>query len=318
MKTVLRMQNLTKTYVIGNRKNAMKAQREILRLHKRYEREMTTSQTAKASIDEAMLRKAQELFAAEDYEASYRTVTGKKLRPRPQDRGTVVHALRGVDLEIDAGELVAIMGPSGSGKSTLLNMLGLLDTPTAGRMWVQGRNTTAIQRRELPTVRSKELGFVFQSFNLITTLSALENVMLPLRYAGISLTKRREMAREALERVGLGDRLHHGPNELSGGQQQRVAIARSIVNHPAIILGDELTGELDSKMTAEVMNLVLELNKQGQTFVLVTHNPDVARLTRRVIHMRDGQIDHMETAPDREPEPDEALPSHHPTHLLRL
>jgi putative ABC transport system ATP-binding protein len=203
----------------------------------------------------------------------------------------VVHALSGIDLTINKGELVAIMGPSGSGKSTLLNMLGLLDEPTAGQILIQGRNITAIKARELPNIRSKELGFVFQSFNLVTTLTALENVMIPLRYAGIGLLKRREMAKNALEQVGLGDRLSHSPNELSGGQQQRVAIARSIVNKPSIIFGDELTGELDSKMTIEVMELIKRLNKNGQTFIIVTHNPDVAKMCKRIIYMKDGRIE---------------------------
>jgi putative ABC transport system ATP-binding protein len=282
MGTVLKLENLTKTYIIGNRKNALKAQRAI--------------QKRQDSLSPNKLQRIQDLFAAEEYEASFEEATGRRLRPRPKDRGTVVNALRGVDLEIQGGELVAVMGPSGSGKSTLLNMLGLLDQPTSGRMWVNGRSTTSIRTGDLPEIRSHELGFVFQSFNLITTLTALENVMLPLRYAGIGASKRHQMAREALERVGLGDRMSHSPNELSGGQQQRVAIARSIVNHPSIILADELTGELDSKMTAEVMGLILELNHQGQTFVIVTHNPDVARLCRRVVHMQDGCIDHVETA----------------------
>ena len=210
---------------------------------------------------------------------------------RSKDRGAVVHALRGVDLEIKQGELVAIMGPSGSGKSTLLNMLGLLDQPTAGQIFINAKNVASIKKRDLPDIRSNQLGFVFQSFNLVPTLTALENVMLPLKYAGIHLRKRRAMAKQALEQVGLGDRLHHNPGELSGGQQQRVAIARSVVNSPAIIFGDELTGELDSQMTADVMKLVVKLNRGGQTFVIVTHNPEVAKVCRRIIYMRDGKIE---------------------------
>ncbi|OHB04824.1 MAG: hypothetical protein A3B14_03655, partial [Candidatus Zambryskibacteria bacterium RIFCSPLOWO2_01_FULL_45_21] len=175
--------------------------------------------------------------------------------------------------------------------STLLNMLGLLDQPTAGQIFINAKNVASIKKRDLPDIRSNQLGFVFQSFNLVPTLTALENVMLPLKYAGIHLRKRRAMAKQALEQVGLGDRLHHNPGELSGGQQQRVAIARSVVNSPAIIFGDELTGELDSQMTAEVMKLVIKLNKAGQTFVIVTHNPEVAKVCRRIIYMRDGKIE---------------------------
>ncbi|MBI2591859.1 ABC transporter ATP-binding protein [Candidatus Saccharibacteria bacterium] len=242
-------------------------------------------------IAEQLLQKAQELFVNEKYEQSYRLVTGENLQKRSKDRGSVVHALNSVSLEIKRGELVAIMGPSGSGKSTLLNMLGLLDEPTAGQIFLKGKSVTSIKNRDLPDVRSRELGFVFQSFNLIPTLTALENVCLPLKYAGLRPRRRKEVATLALERVGLADRLHHTPNELSGGQRQRVAIARSIVNNPAIVLGDELTGELDSKMTADVMKLVVSLNKKGQTFIIVTHNPDVAKVCRRVIYMRDGRIE---------------------------
>jgi putative ABC transport system ATP-binding protein len=289
--TILSLQNLTKTYIIGNRKNALKAQKAIQKLHKKYETDCEKNDRMCAKDDEKLLKKAQKLFADEQYEESYRLLTGKHLKKRPKDRGTVVHALNGVDIKIKQGELVAIMGPSGSGKSTLLNMLGLLDEPTAGQIMIKDRNITAIKTKELPEIRSKELGFVFQSFNLITSLTALENVMIPLKYAGIGLSKRKEMAREALEKVGLGDRLNHSPNELSGGQQQRVAIARSIVNSPAIIFGDELTGELDSKMTVEVMDLIKELNDKGQTFIIVTHNPEVAKRCKRIIYMRDGKIE---------------------------
>ncbi|OGL31020.1 macrolide ABC transporter ATP-binding protein [Candidatus Saccharibacteria bacterium RIFCSPHIGHO2_02_FULL_47_12] len=217
-------------------------------------------------------------------------MTGRKIKPK-SGKGSVVHALNGVSLEIKAGELVAIMGPSGSGKSTLLNMLGILDQPTSGQIHIDSSDVTATKGRNLPGLRSKKLGFVFQSFNLVPTLTALENVMLPLKYKGLHLRTRKKQARDALETVGLGDRLDHKPAELSGGQQQRVAIARSIVSNPAIILADELTGELDSKMTEEVMRLVLKLNKAGQTFIIVTHNPDVAKLCRRIIYMKDGRIE---------------------------
>ena len=279
-----------KTYILGTRKNAQKAQKAIQKLQKKYERQVAKKDAA-ATTTEAVLKKSQSLFASEKYEQSYLTITGQVLRKRSKDRGAVVHALRGVDLEIKQGELVAIMGPSGSGKSTLLNMLGLLDQPTAGQIFINAKNVASIKKRDLPDIRSNQLGFVFQSFNLVPTLTALENVMLPLKYAGIHLRKRRAMAKQALEQVGLGDRLHHNPGELSGGQQQRVAIARSVVNSPAIIFGDELTGELDSQMTAEVMKLVIKLNKAGQTFVIVTHNPEVAKVCRRIIYMRDGKIE---------------------------
>lgn len=289
--SILKLKNLTKTYIIGNRKNAVKAQKAVLKLHKKYEKDSEKNDELCVKEDEKLLKQAQALFADEKYEDCYHLLTGKPLKPRLKDRGTVVHALNGINLDIANGELVAIMGPSGSGKSTLLNMLGLLDQPTAGQIYINGQKVTAIKNRELPEIRSKELGFVFQSFNLVPSLTALENVMLPLRYAGVSIGKRRAMAKKALEKVGLGDRLNHSPNELSGGQSQRVAIARSIVNSPAIIFGDELTGELDTKMTAEVMSLIKELNKKGQTFIIVTHNPEVARLCRRVIYMRDGEIE---------------------------
>lgn len=289
--TILQLNNLTKTFILGNRKNAQKAQKALQKLQKQYEKDSAKNDKPKTKADEAKLKKAQQLFADEEFEASYKLVTGKHLKPRRRDRGVVVHALNGVDLQIKKGDLVAVMGPSGSGKSTLLNMLGLLDDPTAGQIFIKDRNITAIKRRELPNIRSRELGFVFQSFNLVTTLTALENVMLPLRYADVNLRTRRAMAREALEQVGLGNRFNHTPNELSGGQQQRVAIARSIVNNPSIVFGDELTGELDSKMTAEIMNLITKLNKAGQTFVIVTHNPEVAKRCKRIIYMKDGKIE---------------------------
>jgi putative ABC transport system ATP-binding protein len=289
--SILKLNNLTKTFILGNKKNAKKAQKALQKLQNEYEKDSGRQDKSKASSEEKMLRKAQELFASEKFEESYESVTGKKLKARPRDRGVVVHALNGVNLEINKGDLVAVVGPSGSGKSTLLNMLGLLDDPTAGQIFIGGRNITAIKHRELPVIRSHELGFVFQSFNLVTTLTALENVMLPLRYAGISLKTRKTMAKKALAQVGLSDRINHTPNELSGGQQQRVAIARSIVNNPSIVFGDELTGELDSKMTTEIMNLISSLNKKGQTFVIVTHNPEVAKRCKRVIYMKDGKIE---------------------------
>lgn len=288
--TILKLVNLNKTFILGSQKNAKKAQKAIQKLQKKFEADSEKSDKSRIEVEQELLNKAQEHFQKEEFEQSYALITGKFLKKK-RNKGVVVHALNGISLDIDEGELVAIMGPSGSGKSTLLNMLGLLDEPTTGQIFIKGKNITAIKRRELPTIRSRELGFVFQSFNLITTLTALENVMLPLRYASVSLKQRKQMAKQALEQVGLGNRLHHKPNELSGGQQQRVAIARSIVNHPSIIFADELTGELDSKMTVEIMDLVVKLNKAGQTFIIVTHNPEVAKRTKRILFMKDGKIE---------------------------
>lgn len=289
--TILQLRKISKTYIIGTRKNAAKAQKAIQKLHRTYEDQCEKEDSKCRQKTEALLEKAQDLFAQEKYEQSYQLVTGKMINPRPKDRGAVVHALNNVTLDIKKGELVAIVGPSGSGKSTLLNMLGLLDSPTAGLIFLGDLNVTGIKNKKLPEIRSKDLGFVFQSFNLIPSLTALENVMLPLKYAGINGSKRREMAIKALESVGLGDRIDHTPNELSGGQGQRVAIARSIVNSPSIIFGDELTGELDTNMTHEVMELIQKLNKGGQTFIIVTHNPEVAKMCKRIIYMLDGKIE---------------------------
>lgn len=291
---ILRLKNLTKTFILGKNKAARKTLKALQKLQKQYENYASAEDKEKRAAVWKRLVKAQQLFSEENFGESYHTCTGKRLKLSRRDRGFVVHALSGIDLAIRSGELVAIMGPSGSGKSTLLNMLGLLDQPTAGQIFINGNNITAIKPRELPEIRSRQLGFVFQSFNLITTLTALENVMLPLRYASIDRKTRKEMARHALEQVGLGNRLHHKPNELSGGQQQRVAIARSIVARPAVVLGDELTGELDSKITEDVMNLITELNNEGQTFIIVTHNQEVAYRCKRIIRMRDGKIERDE------------------------
>lgn len=286
---ILELTNLSKVYVMGELRTAKKANKEIVKLHRKYERAC-----CKPGFDtegmENTLNKAQDLFAKEKYVEAYKLLTGKTLKPRKREKGVVVHALNGVNLKIEEGDMVAIMGPSGSGKSTLLNMLGLLDAPTTGTLSIRGENITKIKDSELPNVRARELGFVFQSFNLIPTLTALENVMLPLRYSKIPKGKRKKLAEEALRSVGLGDRMGHNPNELSGGQSQRVAIARSLVNNPAIIFGDELTGELDTKMTKEVMDLIVGLNKKGQTFVIVTHNPEVAKMCKRTIVMVDGKV----------------------------
>ncbi|HEY6003538.1 MAG TPA: ABC transporter ATP-binding protein [Anaeromyxobacter sp.] len=201
-----------------------------------------------------------------------------------------VHALRGVSLSIGRGEFTAIMGASGSGKSTLMNLLGCLDRPTAGRYLLDGRDVSRLPADDLAAIRNRTIGFVFQSFNLLSRTSALENVELPLVYAGLSNAERHARAAEALERVGLGDRTHHHPSQLSGGQQQRVAIARALVNRPRVLLADEPTGNLDSRTSEEVMALLQELGRAGITVVLVTHEPDIAEHASRVIVMRDGKI----------------------------
>jgi putative ABC transport system ATP-binding protein len=202
-----------------------------------------------------------------------------------------IHALRGVQLRIRRNEYLAIMGPSGSGKSTLMNMLGCLDTPTAGRYEFAGKNVAAMVDDELADIRNREIGFVFQTFNLLPRSDALHNVELPLIYAGIGRTERLDRARRALENVGLGDRLHHRPNELSGGQRQRVAIARALVTRPSIILADEPTGNLDSKTGVEIMTLFEQLYAQGNTIIVVTHEEDIARHARRIVRLRDGLIE---------------------------
>lgn len=202
-----------------------------------------------------------------------------------------VHALRGVSLRIHRNEYLAIMGPSGSGKSTLMNMLGCLDTPTSGRYEFNGRNVAEMNDDELAEIRNREIGFVFQTFNLLPRSTSLRNVELPLIYAGIEPETREEMAMHALREVGLGDRMSHKPNELSGGQRQRVAIARALVNNPSIILADEPTGNLDSKTGAEIMALLETLYQRGHTIILVTHEADVAANARRTVHLRDGLIE---------------------------
>ena len=202
-----------------------------------------------------------------------------------------IHALRGVSLSIRRNEYLAIMGPSGSGKSTMMNMLGCLDTPTAGKYEFNGKNVATMDDDELAEIRNKEIGFVFQTFNLLPRSDSLHNVELPLIYAGVPAEERRERARQSLENVGLGQRLHHRPNELSGGQRQRVAIARALVNRPSIILADEPTGNLDSRTGEEIMALLEQLYHQGNTIIVVTHEPDIAGHARRVVRLRDGLVE---------------------------
>ncbi|GIT51962.1 MAG: ABC transporter ATP-binding protein [Gemmatimonadetes bacterium] len=202
-----------------------------------------------------------------------------------------VHAVRSVDLEIRAAEFVAVMGPSGSGKSTLMNMIGCLDTPTAGEYWLNGQPVSELSEDQLARVRNKEIGFVFQTFNLLPRATALHNVELPLIYAGVGGKDRRRLAAEKLELVGLADRMGHRPPEMSGGQRQRVAMARALVNDPAILLADEPTGNLDSVTSGDIMRQLSELNGQGQTIVLVTHERDIAEYAKRQVHLNDGMIE---------------------------
>lgn len=212
----------------------------------------------------------------------------------------VVHALRGVDIQIRRNEFTAIMGPSGSGKSTLMNLLGCLDTPTSGEYWLNSQKVSELSDDELAHIRNKEIGFVFQTFNLLPRATALHNVELPLIYGGVAAKKRLERAKWALDQVGLADRMHHRPNELSGGQRQRVAIARALVNNPSIILADEPTGNLDSVTSEEIMGVMETLHDAGQTIVLITHETHVARHATRQIHLLDGLVE-QDLATPKEP-----------------
>ncbi len=202
-----------------------------------------------------------------------------------------VHAVRGVDLEIHRGEFVAVMGPSGSGKSTFMNMIGCLDTPTAGSYWLNGQLVSRFTDDELARVRNHEIGFVFQTFNLLPRATARHNVELPLIYAGVGSKERRRRAAEKLALMGLGDRMEHKPPEMSGGQRQRVAVARALVNEPALLLADEPTGNLDSVTSQEIMQQLTDLNKAGQTIVLVTHEHDIAEYAMRQVHLKDGKVE---------------------------
>ncbi len=212
-----------------------------------------------------------------------------------------IHALHGVTFEIHSNEFVAIMGPSGSGKSTLMNLIGCLDTPSRGQYYLNGQLVSDMHDDELAYIRNKEIGFVFQTFNLLARATALQNVELPLVYSGVNSSQRKERAREALERVELGDRATHRPNELSGGQRQRVAIARALVNNPSILLADEPTGNLDSKTSIEIMSLFDRLHDNGNTIVLVTHEPDLARHAHRAIQLMDGEIERDELTQKSQP-----------------
>jgi putative ABC transport system ATP-binding protein len=203
----------------------------------------------------------------------------------------IVKALDGVSVDIKQGEFTSIMGPSGSGKSTMMNLIGCLDTPTSGLIDIDGENTAGLNEAELAYIRNRKVGFVFQQFNLLGKMTALENVITPLLYAGVSVRERKSRAIEALERVGLSDRMHHRPNELSGGQKQRVAIARALVNNPSILLADEPTGALDSKTGNQIMELFEELNSEGRTIILVTHDRELGMRSLRQIRLRDGKLE---------------------------
>lgn len=202
----------------------------------------------------------------------------------------IVKVLKGISLGVKRGQYVALMGPSGSGKSTLMNLLGCLDTPTSGEYILNGHDVSSLEDSELAEIRNKEIGFVFQTFNLLPRITALQNVALPMIYAGMGLSERMRRAEEALVSVGLADRMGHRPNQLSGGQRQRVAIARALVNHPSIILADEPTGNLDSKTSIEIMQLFQKIYEQGNTIIIVTHEEDIAEHAHRIIRLRDGQI----------------------------
>ena len=220
---------------------------------------------------------------------------------------TTMRVLHGIDCEVKRGEYVAIIGPSGSGKSTLMNIIGCLDRPTGGTYHLNGTDVSRLADDELARIRNREIGFIFQSFNLLARQDALHNVMQPLVYRGMRIAERRRRATEALSNVGLADRLHHRPNQLSGGQRQRVAVARALVGEPALILADEPTGNLDSRTSTEIMRLFDELNSRGHTLVIVTHEPDIAQHTQRIIRLHDGNVE-SDTRTDKAKEPSDAQP----------
>ena len=250
---------------------------------------MTTENEHEAPLSTTAERQAI-VTAAGDAPGKEWVIVTRGLKREYDMGGEIVRALRGVDLAVKRNEYVAIMGPSGSGKSTFMNIVGCLDTPNAGEYWLNGQLVSTMKDDELARVRNKEIGFVFQTFNLLPRASALHNVELPLVYAGVSASERKERAMEALTKVQLGERVHHRPNELSGGQRQRVAIARALVNRPSILLADEPTGNLDSTTSEEIMRVFENLAETGQTVIMVTHEPDIAAHARRVVVLRDGQI----------------------------
>jgi putative ABC transport system ATP-binding protein len=253
---------------------------------------------AKRSIQEAVVMKVIEAKRGEG--TMKNIISAKGLTKRYQlGKDNYVDALRGASVEIEAGQMVAIMGPSGCGKSTMLHMLGCLDTPDGGEIWLNSRRVDNLNSGATTRLLREEIGFIFQGFNLVPSISAADNVALAAQYAGKSRREALKLANGALERVGLADRAGHRPNELSGGQQQRVAIARALVNSPSVILGDEPTGNLDTASSAEVIDMMREINcATGTTFILVTHDPDVAEACDRVIYMRDGLVTRDETSPD--------------------
>ncbi len=305
---IVELKEVRKVYIMGKNRPAKKAHQKIRKLARRIatlyareqkilnkknvccrEKRLVKIQSHRKRLEQ-VLNQAQKLFSNDEYYKAYKLVSGRNMR-KYQDKGVVVHALNGVNLQINRGEFVAIMGPSGSGKSTLLNMIGCLDRPSRGAVWMDGVNVTEMPRRFLPKIRLEKIGFIFQSFNLIPTLTALENVVLALRYRGGLNGRKKKEAKEMLTKVGLGSRLDHRPDELSGGQKQRVAIARALINKPAIILADEPTGELDSKTSAELIKMMKDLNrKMGQTFIIVTHDPMITKSVDRVIKVKDGKI----------------------------
>jgi putative ABC transport system ATP-binding protein len=247
------------------------------------------TETLVMPMEEEVLLERGELLAREAVPASL--ISMRNIWKTYQMGSEEVHALRGVEFDVQKGEYLAIIGPSGSGKSTLMNLIGCLDTPTKGEYWINSKLVSEMDDDELARIRNQEVGFVFQTFNLLARATALHNVELPLIYAGIGSAQRHEMAKKSLSSVDLADRMMHKPNELSGGQRQRVAIARALVNHPSILLADEPTGALDTATSYDIMNLFEKLHAEGNTIIVVTHEPDIAAYAHRVIAIRDGQVE---------------------------